>query len=180
VGVINGEVKEEITGARYFELAGSKYVLFPSSEEMEVLLTGEEAGRYSLTVEELNADNEQTLVQEILGATSTPGMSVGFSCQSAICSSAEVDYDADGQPEAIFDWDGSYSDLNPAAAQEPEVTESRSSVTTGTRVRPPSQPPGQVAGITTNITDEDLQRMWAQVMEIKDMVDRLKLLIQGK
>jgi hypothetical protein len=139
-----------------------------------VLLEGEESGRYSLTIEELSSDNEQVLVQEVLGATSTPGMVVGFNCADSFCSSAEIDYDADGQIEATFDWEGSYADVNPTLGQETVVTESRSKPITGTRVRQPSGPAGQVAGVYTSVTDENLLRMWAQVMEIKEEIEELK------
>jgi hypothetical protein len=176
IGVVNGEITEEIVGGSYLEFAVSKYVIVPESEEIEVILTGQATGRYSLTIEALSAEG-QTLTKEILGATSTPSMYASFACLAGICSEVEVDYENDGVLDVRFDWAGGYEDLTEPelAAEDENMAESPSSGSrTGTRVRPPSQPTGQVAGITTDNPQLELEKMWIQLLEIEKDIDELK------
>jgi pimeloyl-ACP methyl ester carboxylesterase len=174
VGAVNGEIREEMPNSSYFEFAGSKYVIVPDSEEIEVLLEGEAAGRYSLTIEELTSSGSQNLLQEIIGATSTPEMRASFSCVDGICEVITVDYDGDSTIDVQFDWSGNYQILHQEEVVETIVVESRSIGSTGTRIRPPSSQMGEVAGIATSISEEDLQRMWRQLLEIQKTIEQLK------
>jgi len=168
------EVKEEVGGSSYIEFAGSKYVIVPGDAEVEVVLTGEAVGRYSLTIEELSASGEQVLVQEILGATSTVGMVVTFGCDEVECSEAAVDYDADGESDATFDWSGNYGSLNvPEVVPEEAVEKRSSSKSSATRIREASSPVGLVAGISTE--DQDLAEMWAVLLQLKEALDALEV-----
>jgi len=176
VGKVNGEIKEEIVGASYVEFAGSKYVVIPAEEEISVLLQGETEGRYSLTIEELNEANEQTLLQEIIGATSTTGMIAEFSCVDAVCGEVVVDSDADGESDVRFDWSGSYHKLNSPVETIELSTEKRgSNKSSGTRVRDRINPTGLVAGATTINQDDELMRMWNLLLEIQAMIDELNV-----
>ena len=173
VGVVAGEIAEEISGSSYFEFAGSKYVIVPDDEDISVLLSGEEAGRYSLTIEALTPAGEQTLVQEIMGATSTPQMQASFGCAAGVCGELVVDYDDDGVLDISFDWSGAYENLNQEVEEiTPEEAPSNASI--GTRVRPPSTPTPQVAGISTSVPEAELKRMWAQVMEVQSILDHIE------
>ena len=181
VGIVDGEIKEEIAGSNHLDFAGSKYVIVPDDEEIGVLLTGQAAGRYSLTIESLTAEG-QTLVQEIIGATSTSNMAASFDCLSGTCGEIEVDYEGDGVLDVRLDWQGGYEKLEQSeqvVSAKSNQLEPLSGNRSATRVGSRANPTGRVAGVTTtNIPQAELQRMWAQVMEIKDEIDRLKQAIQ--
>lgn len=167
------EIKEEVAGSSYIEFAGSKYVIIPGDSEVEVLLVGEEAGSYSLTIEELHESGEQVLLQEMLGATSTIGMAVVFSCDEVECSESIIDYDADGKTDATFDWAGTYQSLVvPEVMSEESVEERKTSQSSATRVREVSSPMGLVAGMTTS---QDNVRMWEMLLQLKDVLDTLEI-----
>jgi len=175
-GKVNGKIVEEITDASYFEFAGSKYIIVPAEDEVTVLLQGELDGRYSLTIEEFDADNEQTLVQEIIGATSTAGMLAEFDCVEGGCGKVVVDYDADGELDVEFGWSGGYQVVNqPSEIVVEDFEERAGSQSTGTRVGDWSGPSGLVAGATTSSQADEFLRMWNQLLEIQVMINELKL-----
>lgn len=195
VGKVDDEVVEEVVGASYFEFAGGKYLVVPTTEDIEVTVVGMEEGRYSLTIETLEPDGEQRTEHELLGATTTPGMRAKFPCLASECGDVTIDYDADGEVDATADWAGGYQRLASSPADEAEAgtgeseetqapaaapdatkeSESRSQSTTGTRVRPPSAatPPGVVAGARTDLPAAEAAALWAALQELQTVLDQL-------
>jgi hypothetical protein len=172
VGKINGEIKEDINNSSYFELAGSKYVIIPQNEEINVVLSGESTGRYSLTIEKVTPDGKQILLQEMIGATSTTELSAKFMCQLGSCGVIAVDYDGDGSIDSQFDWSGTYKSLRKSEIPEHLLISGGS---TGTRVQKLYGPDGRVAGVSTNIAQNDLLKMWNQLLEIERVLEQIEL-----
>jgi pimeloyl-ACP methyl ester carboxylesterase len=176
VGIVNGEIKEEVIGSSYFEFAGSKYVIVPADEDILVFLQGEADGRYSLTIEDLSEEDGQTLLQEILGATSTAGMIAEFECLDGVCGEFVVDYDADGEIDVRFDWSGNYQDFGQNKETVSEVLEGGgNSKSSATRVGDRLSPSGLVAGAMTTNQNDELLRMWGLLIQIQMMIEDLKL-----
>jgi lysyl-tRNA synthetase class I len=151
-------------------------VIVPAEEEITVWLQGEAEGRYSLTIEELSETNEQTLIQEMIGATTTQEMVAEFSCVDGACGEVTVDYDADGELDVRFDWSGNYQELNTDIETVEKNIEDRSGgQSSGTRIGDRNKPSGVVAGATTINQDDELLRMWNLLLEIQVMIDELNV-----
>ncbi|MCD5381349.1 MAG: hypothetical protein LR008_02120 [Candidatus Pacebacteria bacterium] len=95
VGVVDGEVRKDITNSQYFELGGSKYVIIPSEEDVEIVLSGTGNGVYTLTVDELDGLGEQKEVSVLSGATTTSTMRAVFSIKGGVYTSLKTDLDGD-------------------------------------------------------------------------------------
>lgn len=71
LGVVDGEIVEEIPGGSYLELGAGKYAIIPAEVDYELLLVGEADGVYTITIDAVSPEGETTSLffQE---ATSTP------------------------------------------------------------------------------------------------------------
>ncbi len=96
VGIEDDEVVEEVPGSRYFELGGSSYIITPTETEYTVSIKGKDMGVYSLTIDYLNEDDEQSTVHEYIGASTTPEMTATFTASSTGFSTIKTDSNGDG------------------------------------------------------------------------------------
>lgn len=96
VGVMEGEIREEVRGSQYFELGDSKYLILPYSVNFEVEVTGTGEGVYTLEIDELSETNEQSQISKLI-ATTTEQMTAHFSIAADKYSSIKTDIDGDGE-----------------------------------------------------------------------------------
>ncbi|MCA9358875.1 hypothetical protein KC926_01565 [Candidatus Kaiserbacteria bacterium] len=114
VGMIGGEIKEEIYNAQYFELGGSKFLVLPSEVNVNVKVTGVDDGIYSLSVDEIDESGKQVQISILKNSTTSVGMTAEFSVKDGEYSPLETDQDGDGEIDLI-------QSLNGEIILEPEV-----------------------------------------------------------
>lgn len=95
VGVIDGEVIENIPGSQYIELGGSTYIAIPKETKYTAKIKGTGTGLYSITVDKLNGVG-QTSEYVYRGASTTPQMQAVFTASSTGFSNIETDLNGDG------------------------------------------------------------------------------------
>lgn len=110
VGIIDGELKEEISGSQYFELGEGKYLVLPREADVSVVVQGTGEGVYSLSVDEINEAGEQRQVSLLAGASSTPTMIAQFSIENDEYSLIKTDLDGDGETDLEQTLDGEVID----------------------------------------------------------------------
>ncbi|MFW6210127.1 MAG: hypothetical protein ACOC4E_01400 [Patescibacteria group bacterium] len=106
-------------------------------------------------------------------------MHVKLQCAAGTCGALKIDYTGDGTTDSELDWTGLYK-LTPNKEITPDAKPAVSSgVSQATRIRPPANPEGRVAGVSTEIAPEDLQRMWEKVMQIKQDIEEIKMYLSS-
>ena len=96
VGRVGDEVFEEIVGSQYFELAGSTYLIIPQAEtDYAIEVTGTDEGRYTLRIDELSENNQQSQIA-LIAATSTDQMVATMLVIDDQLQNLLVDTDGDG------------------------------------------------------------------------------------
>lgn len=94
------EIKTDIPGSGYFELAEGKYLLIPSNINYQVELLGQDDGFYNLVIDKLvNGTAENVSRYEL--ASTTPTMITRFKKSEDIFSNLEIDFDGDGEIDEI-------------------------------------------------------------------------------
>lgn len=106
VGVVDGEIKEEIRSSQYFEFGEGKYLIMPSEIDVTVSLVGTGKGVYSLTIDEVDERGQQKQVHSLLDATTTPAMDGLFTIKAGKYSDLEIDIDGDGDVDFEMTLDG--------------------------------------------------------------------------
>lgn len=124
VGIVDDEIKNEVSNSQYFELGDSKYLVLPTEENVEIKLAGTDEGVYSLSVDEVDATGRQKQISLFAGATTSPSMLAEFSINDGVYSSIKTDLDGDGKIDLEQTLDGeliiepiieyNYSDLRSA------------------------------------------------------------------
>lgn len=102
---LSTEVVEEIPGSLYFEVAGTKYLITPRTDDVVIHLRGEAYGGYTLRVATLNEEG-QFLKSELVNATTTPEMVGSFTRTNGNYSTIHTDLNGDGQFEYEMTLDG--------------------------------------------------------------------------
>jgi pimeloyl-ACP methyl ester carboxylesterase len=70
IGRIGNEVFEEVIGSQYLEIAGSTYLVIPQAEmDYTIEIAGTDDGVYTLRIDELSADNQQSQIAKIVAST---------------------------------------------------------------------------------------------------------------
>lgn len=142
----------EIINASYFELGGSKYVVLPKAGTYTVQLEGYATGTYSVTIDSLEGDSQQT-IGAIMGASSTPVMTGVMQINNGILSPLQIDNDGDGTDDVTGDFETGMLTNKSITPIFPITTQQEKQVS-GTLIRP--QLVGQVAGVSMTLTDEQL------------------------
>ncbi len=105
VGLVAGEIVEEIYGSEYFELGDSKYIIVPSDVSFTAKLQGEAVGVYSLTVDTLSGDT-QSRVHSYKGASTSPTMIASFGFANNTFTNVSTDQNGDGTIDMVQTLDG--------------------------------------------------------------------------
>lgn len=178
-GRVEDEWREEIPHSSYREIADSKYITVPTGIAYKVVMTGLAEGSYSLTIEEINRADGQSLIREVGPATSTAGMVAEFTCQASGCGMIRIDYSGDGVDEAVFDWETGYQTLGVADSEENVADTPQKSKTSGTKVRKDTlvKPVGMVAGATTDWSAEDRARLYEALLLLKNALGKWQVKI---
>lgn len=95
VGLSNNELIEEIPGSSYREIGSSKYIIVPKGVEYDVILKGEDEGGMTLTIHDLEGDNQSEVLKlpiEIITAST----SITFSNTGESFTNILIDTNGDG------------------------------------------------------------------------------------
>lgn len=94
VGILNGNLTEDIPGSSYREIADSKYIIVPKNTDIDVLIEGETEGGMTLTVHELKENNQSEKVYipiEVISSSTR----VKFDINDSNISNIKVDSNGD-------------------------------------------------------------------------------------
>ncbi len=101
VGIVDGELAEEIPNSSYRELAGSKYIIVPQNVDFDVIIKGEAEGGMTLTIHELS-DDSQSELSNIPIPVITASTSITFAVKNENISNILVDENGDDVTDAEF------------------------------------------------------------------------------
>jgi pimeloyl-ACP methyl ester carboxylesterase len=144
IGRVGAGVRKEVPGSQYLELGGSTYLIIPTEVgDYTIELAGTGAGLFTLTIEQLGADNGRTDLALIV-ASSTPVLQGNLTVRDGAFSTLTIDMDGDGRVDEERTLTGELV-LNNEVIVEPISSQSSSA----TRVRDRS-PAAQVLGVATS------------------------------
>jgi hypothetical protein len=180
VGIVDGEIKEEISSSQYFELGESKYIVLPREANVSVMIQGTGEGIYSLTIDELLADGTQENRQTIGGLPVTPTMRAQFTQRLGVLGPIVTDSDGDLAPDIEYNWDGSITILaEEVSDKSPVVVDQK---VTGTRVRQvsgvtlPSAPMGNMVGASSDQPrelNEYEKKLYILLIQLQDILIKM-------
>jgi pimeloyl-ACP methyl ester carboxylesterase len=105
VGVLDGNLTEDIPGSSYREIADSKYIIVPKNTDIEVLIEGETEGGMTLTVHELEEGSQSEKVYipiEVISSSTR----VRFDIYDSNISNIKVDSNGDEVVDLEFTPEG--------------------------------------------------------------------------
>jgi len=172
----------EINGSIYERFGEVQYISIPRSVgEFELVLNGLDIGSFTLEIEEWQGDTMQKRTDFVAVPSITGTKVVLQVIDSTVPSTFTIDYDGDGEVDAIVTEDGLLEILQPDSGIDTEssaVTErtDRSS-SSATRIDR-STPIGQVAGITTSTMTEveqleELSRLLTRLSELLTLLSKI-------
>ena len=121
IGRSGDEVFEEVVGSQYMEIAGSTYLIIPQAEtDYTIEVTGTDQGVYTLRIDELSEDNQQSRIAHIVAST-TAQMIATMAVVADEPQNLLSDIDGDGEIDqewtptgelVIQETDSTYDDLH--------------------------------------------------------------------
>lgn len=162
----DGVFYQEIEDVEYFELGGSVYLLIPSTEtNYTIELTGTASGPYTLTIEQLEADDSITPVGRIVATSSNTLIGV-LKVTDGDFGSLDSDIDGDGNVDQSWSITGEL--LFTQNSNQVSVTSGGSS---GTRVR--DQAPSQLIDPTPLVIQTKVTPVRLDILALLLLLSRI-------
>ncbi len=173
-GIVDGEIRQDISGSQFLTLAGSSYVIVPDDvTDYTLAVIGTGNGVYTLETSSLSPDDEQTIITSFVAST-TDIMMATMEVVDGSMGTLQTDFDNDGSIDEVRT---SVGNLIVAAIPEVESNTNPVSVSPLSATRVGKRiPTPQVLGVSVDLlTSEQLGLLQVLLTDIQQILQENKL-----
>ena len=176
-GIVDGEIRQDISGSQFLTLAGSTYIIIPddvTDYTLEVVGTGN--GVYTLETSTLSPEDMQTVIASFVAST-TDTMRSTMRVIDGTMQTLQTDFDSDGVVDEVRTSDGELVVTETPQVVIDTISSTPSSQSSATRVAERTLVP-QVLGLSVSVeklTSEQLELLQVVIIDIQQIMQENNL-----
>jgi nitrous oxidase accessory protein NosD/pimeloyl-ACP methyl ester carboxylesterase len=176
-GIVDGVVRQDISGSQFITLAGSTYIIIPddvTDYTLEVVGTGN--GVYTLETSTLSPEDVQTVIASFVAST-TDTMRSTMQVVDGQMQTLQTDFDNDGTVDEVRTSGGEMVATDTSQVDVDTITPTSSSQSSATRVAGRTLVP-QVLGVSVSVetlTPEQLELLQVLIIDIQQIMQENNL-----